>query len=247
MRGNDQMNVQNLVGNWWVRTEQTKPEVGLIVKACLPYVEQIPHIIEVNGRSSATEHYTANFKKLHLNISNPPRQPTFPTAPWLYRGDEISLAIKSKIRPAIIIGISDKLNVSNCDFRANSKRHKNSYLLVAPYYTMREGNELKVPQILINRIRLCMYRHLMWAALPFAHADHESMLRLDHAQPIGNHHNCFKSYGYKVSPEAMPYFIGYLHWFIFNKHRIVEINGKKTPILKEIVDMLQKEYQNVAI
>lgn len=54
----------------------------------------------------------------------------------------------------------------------------------------------------VERIRHCEYPQFLWDSLSVGGPD-ESILRLDHLQPIGAHHNSHEVSEYKLSDNAL--------------------------------------------
>ncbi len=78
-----------------------------------------------------------------------------------------------------------------------ARYHTNRTLLVAPYY----GVEKWRPE-LVEKIKRCAYPQVLWDSLPI-HQGRDSILRLDHVQPIGFHSESYDPTPYALSPEAV--------------------------------------------
>lgn len=63
----------------------------------------------------------------------------------------------------------------------------------------------------MQRIRRCEYPQYFWDRLPLAGAA-ESILRLDHIQPIARHHNAYEWTQYRLSDDALSVFDEWLVW-----------------------------------
>ena len=55
---------------------------------------------------------------------------------------------------------------------------------------------------MVERTRHCEYPQFFWDQLPISGPE-ESILRLNHLQPIGNHHNAHQLSEYKLSDDAL--------------------------------------------
>ena len=88
-------------------------------------------------------------------------------------------------------------------------------ILVAPYYGAdREGKRSGFREEFVERIRRCEYPHYIWDILPLPGGAGESILRLDHIQPIGKHYESYEWTHYSLSEEAMLILNEWLYWLL---------------------------------
>jgi hypothetical protein len=88
-------------------------------------------------------------------------------------------------------------------------------LLVAPYYGIDRGaRRAGFPEPLVTRIRRCEYPQFVWDRLPLAGETEASLLRLDHIQPLGRHHESYEWTEHCLSEEAMFIMDEWLHWLL---------------------------------
>ncbi|MGH8558171.1 MAG: hypothetical protein ACRESZ_12055, partial [Methylococcales bacterium] len=66
----------------------------------------------------------------------------------------------------------------------------------------------------VERVRHCEYPQFHWDKLPISGAD-ESILRLDHLQPFGAHHNSYKVSDFMLNNDAMDILDDLLRWLIW--------------------------------
>ena len=66
----------------------------------------------------------------------------------------------------------------------------------------------------VERIRHCEYPQFVWDKLPIGGPD-ESILRLDHIQPIGMHYNSYDLSGYELGSDALEVIDEYIRWLIW--------------------------------
>ena len=87
-------------------------------------------------------------------------------------------------------------------------------MLVAPYYGADLGGKTGGwrPEF-VERIRRCEYPQYMWDSLPLGGRE-ESILRLDHIQPLGRHGESYELTEYVLGEEAMLLLDDYLDWLI---------------------------------
>jgi hypothetical protein len=121
------------------------------------------------------------------------------------------LVYRAKRRPVLVISaggteIPRELRVGAARFQTNST------LIVAPYYGADQGGSSGgwKPEF-VTRIRRCEYPQYMWDALPLQ-GRNESILRLDHLQPLGKHGESHELTDFQLHPEAMDLVDEYLTW-----------------------------------
>jgi hypothetical protein len=86
---------------------------------------------------------------------------------------------------------------------------------VAPYYGIDRGaKRAGFPEALITRIRRCEYPQFFWEKLPLAGKPEASLLRLDHIQPLGRHHDSYEWKEYCLSDDAVLILDEWLHWLL---------------------------------
>jgi hypothetical protein len=122
--------------------------------------------------------------------------PSLPVAGMPDLPDEIKVVLRAKRRPVVVIGnagieVERKLRLGEVRF------HTNRTLLVSPYYSA-----TKWRGELVEKIRRCAYPQFLWDFLPFS-GYKDSILRLDHIQPIGNHGESYDLTNYCLSEEAL--------------------------------------------
>ena len=83
---------------------------------------------------------------------------------------------------------------------------------MAPYYGADQGGSSGgwKPEF-VARIRRCEYPQYMWDKLPVSGRD-ESILRLDHLQPIGRHGESYDLTDFELHEEALGLVDEYLSW-----------------------------------
>jgi len=57
----------------------------------------------------------------------------------------------------------------------------------------------------------------------------ESILRLDQMHPLGEHHQAFECYGYRLSDAALQIFDEWLNWQIY------DTPGENIPLFRELI------------
>jgi hypothetical protein len=193
---------------WWVRSEDQQLRRGRLIWAFIPHVDQQPYVLVAKGRSEPTEHRLADFEVKPLQGNQVPVGADLPVAGLPPYPGEVRLVYRGKRRPALILGTGGA-DVPK-SLRTGSARHQtNTTILAAPYYGADRGWK---PEF-VQRIRRCEYPQYMWDSLPLSGRS-ESILRLDHAQPVGKHGPSYELTGYELHPEALDVVDEYLTWLL---------------------------------
>jgi hypothetical protein len=181
---------------WWVPVAGGSVTRGRLLWAVVPHVDQHPFALITKGRTEDTDHARADYEVVPL------RQRTFSPLPYLPVAGmpdlpgELKIVSRAKRRLVLVIGnagieVEKSLRIGDARF------HTNRTLLVAPYYSAKTWR----PE-LVEKIRRCAYPQFIWDRLPFSDY-RESILRLDHVQPIGNHGESFELIDLCLSEDAL--------------------------------------------
>ena len=65
----------------------------------------------------------------------------------------------------------------------------------------------------VQRVRRCEYPNFLWDKLPVRGAE-ESILRLDHIQPVGRHHETIEVSPYRLGQDALMILDDWLEWLV---------------------------------
>jgi hypothetical protein len=90
-------------------------------------------------------------------------------------------------------------------------------LIVAPYYGAdQDGRRAGYNSELVNRIRHAEYPQFILDHLPIPGSE-QSILRLDHMQPVGLHYLTYEHSGFCLSDEAVELILDdWLQWFFYS-------------------------------
>jgi hypothetical protein len=206
--------LQSFVDKWWEQTETTELRRGRLIRAFLPHVDQIPYALVVQGRAEATDHTKANYRIEPLRIRTPPSAPRLPVAGLPNLPGEARVALRAKKRPALILSMGGSGVPPDLRGGSSANWMTAPTLLVAPYYGA-EANQKRAgwkPR-LVDRIRHCEFPQYLWDKLPIDGAEF-SILRFDHLQPIGHHHETWEVTNYCLSQDALSLVDEWLRWLI---------------------------------
>jgi len=204
--------IQNYVEPWWIEDDSRKVERGRLLIAFLPHVHQIPYTLIPEGRKLPTDHTSGFFRMEALQIKKPPKLSVLPVAAMPAYDNEIYLVYRAKRRPAIVISEGGDF-VQSSMRTGGAKWQTSPTLIIAPAYgTTQSGKRGGWNQELVMRIRHCEYPQYIWDNLPISADSEESIIRLDHIQPIGNHPAAFEITKYKLDEEALKVVDDWMSW-----------------------------------
>lgn len=208
--------LQSFVGEWWVEDHSKTYQRGQLIWAFLSHVDQIPNQLIAVGRSDPRDHSRADVQIKPLRIKQPPSKPKLPVAALPAFGNEVNIVCRAKKRPALIIcaggdAVEKKLT------RGQPKYQTAPTILVAPFYGIEEGLGKRAgfnPEF-IARVQQCEYPQYVWDILPIGGSTSASLLRLDHIQPIGKHHDSIELTDFRLSDDALQLMDEWLDWLIY--------------------------------
>ncbi|MDI7269862.1 MAG: hypothetical protein QME96_17870 [Myxococcota bacterium] len=202
-----------LVAEWWRTDEDRGLGRGRLVRAFVPHVDQVPLELIPEGRDEPTDHTTARVRIAPLNVRRPASLPRLPVAALPQFPGERRVAYRGKIRPALVLStggsdVPSALRVGGAPWQTSPT------VLVAPYYGV-ERTEKRAGwnPAFVDRIRRAEYPQYAWDVLPVGDV-RESILRLDHLQPVGRHQNAFEWTAHRLSDEALAIIDEWLGWLL---------------------------------
>ncbi len=208
--------LQNLLSDpetWWVQNKEQKPCRGALAYAFLPYTDQIPYGFTPKGRSNPKEHSKAEITVEPLKINQPVEKINLPVAAMLLSKNEVWAAYRAKKRPCLILGASNA-QIEKALTKGKPNHATAPTYIIAPYYGIQQNvNRSGYSAQFVERVRHCEYPQFFWDKLPKSGTE-ESLLRLDHIQPIGAHYQAFNISPYKLSDEALELIDEMLKWLI---------------------------------
>ena len=209
--------VQHVVGSddWWIKSDSKTPCRGALVIAFVPYVEQEPYGFEPLGRKEADQHDIAKIKVAPLRVGQPLKRTELPVAAMPLHGSEVFAAYRAKMRPCLVIG-SVSPSVDKALTRGKPNLSTAPTILIAPFYGVgQDGQRAGYNPRFIERVRHFGYPQFLWDKLP--PDNRESLLRLDHLQPIGTGRGSYKLIGYRLGRDALEIVDGLFQWLIWNR------------------------------
>lgn len=171
-----------------------------------------PKTLVAEARSTPTAHDRALFKLEPMRVRAPPRAPTIPVAALPARAGEVHGVYRTKKRPALV------LSTGGQDLPPEVERNLGwqvaRAVLVAPYYGA-DPSEKRAgwPEEFVKRISRAEYPQYAYDKLPLPGAT-ESILRLDHLQPVGRHHDSYDLTPFVLSDDALMVLDEWLVWLV---------------------------------
>lgn len=210
--------LQSLVASddWWLEEDSPKLQRGSLVWSFAPHIDQVPYQFEPIGRTVATEHSEAEVQVSQVKVNQPLKRAVLPVAAMNLYENEVWAAYRAKKRPCIVFS-SETVVVSNELIKGKSKNATAPTFLAAPFYGVNQnGKRAGYSPEFVERVRHCEYCQFHWDKLPISSSGTtESILRLDHLQPFGRHHDAYSLTGFRLSDDAMDILDDLLNWLIW--------------------------------
>jgi hypothetical protein len=208
--------IQNVVDSWWEICGKDVLKRGTLIKAFVPHVDQIPYTLKPVGRKEAGEHSKAIIEISPLQNSASRSKEILPVAALSIPQDELWTAYRAKKRPCLIIGTKQP-HVDDVLRTGMPKKLTSPTLIVAPYYGADpNGKRAGYNSELVDRIRHAEYPQFILDYLPIKGGPEQSILRLDHIQPVGLHYHAYEHSCFCLSDEAVELILDdWLQWLFY--------------------------------
>jgi len=206
--------LHELVEPWWTTCDPHPLQRGQLIQAFVPHVGLTPYVLHPEGRSSATDHTRALFTVKPLRIRDDRRRGSqLPVAALPMRAGEVWAAYRAKVRWCLVVSVGGTDVDKSLRPSSSPKWQSAPTILVAPYYgAPQSGDRAGWHGPFLERIRACEYPQFLIDSLPLRGKRIESVLRLDHLQPIGRHHDSFTPTEHRLSEDAMDMVDEWLEW-----------------------------------
>lgn len=205
--------IQSLINPWWIEEKGSEIKRGRLIRAFLPHVDQVPKQLIAIGRPDPTDHSRADYTVCPLSVKQPKRS-QLPVAALPAFDNEVNAIYRAKKRPALVICEGGD-SVEKALTWGRPKWQTAPTILVAPYYGVSEGgSRAGFNPVFVDRVRRCEYPQFMWDQLPIGGNTAESLMRLNHVQPIGLHHDSIDVTNFQLSDEALAILDEWITWLI---------------------------------
>lgn len=209
------ISIQNAIdpSPWWIRDNTKDYRRGRLIWAFVPHVDQLPYTVTPIGRADASVHDEATVRIEPLRIRQHQPEMTLPVAGMPCYPGEVRTLYRAKRRPVLIVSEGGE-PVPRGLTLGKPKSHTSLTLLVAPYYggetdSSRAGYHVEF----LKCVRRCEFSQFISDILPLG-GSKESVLRLDHIQPIGKHHDSIEWTEHCLSEDAMEVVDEWITWII---------------------------------
>ena len=207
--------IQTFAEPWWIKDESCEIERGRLIWAFLPHVDQNPMLLIPEDRGQdPTDHSHPIFRIAAMDIGRPQLPPNLPVASLPNFHAEKRTVYRAKKRPALIISTGGDA-IEKRLVTGGGRSLKNHTVLVAPYYGAdQDGSRAGFKPEFLDRIRHGHYPQFIWDALPLSSKTKDSILRLDHLQPLGRDKKTIECTQWKLSSEAMVIVYDWISWLL---------------------------------
>ena len=220
--------IQYLAPKWWTPATSTALCRGALVLAHSQYFSQIP--VEIYPeRVDAEDHHTAYLRARPLRADSrrlPEQDLPVAGLPRLEDADAWA-AFRVKKRPCLILGCVEFEAIEGRLVAGMPKHKTHEFVLAAPYYSVSHEGISSYNAPFCDYVRHAKFSRFFWDNLP-SPCGRESILRLDHAQPLGLHYQSYSHTGFCIDEKAMPIMDEWLAWFLFG------IDGKEIAAFREL-------------
>lgn len=207
----DDLGIQRYFDSWWTSCEASTPRRGQLCRAFVPHVDLTPQTLIPEARVDARDHSRATFTLGPLRVRAPRSRAHLPVAGLPQLPGEVYSVHRAKTRPCLIISTGGGVVSKELRPSTSPKWQTAPTLLVAPYYGAPiTGERSGWYPPLIERIRQCEYPQFILDRLPDEKI--RSVLRLDHIQPIGRHHESYELLPYRLCDGALELLDDWLVW-----------------------------------
>lgn len=207
--------LQSCAESWWVKDESRSLVRGRLIWSFLPHVDQQPLILIPEDRGEdPTNHKNPIYRIADMDVRRPPLPPRLPVAGLPNFHEETKTVYRAKKRPALVLCDGGEKIAKRLVGRGGSWLGKQT-VVVAPYYGAdQSGKRAGVNPAFLARVRLANYPQFMWESLPLPSLTSDSILRLDHIQPVGRSRDNIQCTEWMLSPEALVYLDDWLRWLL---------------------------------
>lgn len=212
MTENNRPAIQDIVSSWWESSEEISLSPGRLALTFAPFPDVVTRGLVIEGREIDTDHSSARFRVEPIKSGSPPKLSSLPVAALPTNPGESYVAQRGKTRPVLVLG-SGGVEVPRQVLSGGPGYQRKAFVLVAPYYgTAKDGKRAGFPPEFIDRVRCGQYPQFMLDYLPPGNV--ESLLRFDHAFPVGDSNSNFKLLPFCLSCEALELTWDWLQWVI---------------------------------
>lgn len=221
--------------DWWEETDTPDLTAGRLVKAFVPFVDQVPKALVAKGRTQAREHSLADCEIIHINSDRLFARSTLPVAALPCHSGEVRAIYNAKKRPALILSPPCEDVHDKC-LTGKPRNLSSPTVLVAPYYGRDEGTGRRAgfSQSFADRVATCEWPQFFWDKLPLDSPEtKESILRLDHLHPMSTHYIAYEPTPWRLCQDATDFMHEYATWYLTGK--IQDHATAQLPLIRDVL------------
>ena len=211
---------QSLIAPWWVETQDRSFAAGRLVWAFVKHVDQVPQALVATGRGdNPRQHSLADCEIVPVSSDKLFSRSRLPVAALPCFDREIRAVYRAKKRPVLVLTVpGPEIDRKALGFTDKPKAMTARTLMVAPFYGIDEGTGRRAgwPAPFVERVKRCEYPEYVYDNLPLDLVK-ESILRLDHIQPISTHHVAYEATGWTLSDEALAVMQEWVAWHLLGR------------------------------
>ena len=201
---------------WWSDAPDQTLVRGRLIRAFIPFVEQEPFALVLEGRAEPTSHERATYRMVPFALRDRHVPPQIPVAALPHVMGERRFVYRGKIRPALVLGVGGQ-EVPRSLVSSSARWMAAKTILVAPYFGAdQDGSRGGWPPPFVQRIRRAEFPQYLWDSLPIG-ATSESILRLDQTQCIGCDCKAIEVLPYRLGDLALELLDEWLIWLLQEK------------------------------
>ena len=209
--------IQSLTTTWWEEDTSKVISRGSVVWTYVQFFSEVPFEL-VPKRADSERHDTATLTARPLYAGG--RRSNMEDLPVAalprLAGADCYIVNRAKRRPCLVLGGVNRKEVERQLTSGMAKSASHEFLMVAPYFSVKQEGRSGYNPAFIERIMHAEYSRFFWEFLP-GDWGHESILRFDLMQPIGFHHQAFEHTGYRLSEDALRLTDEWLGWVLYDR------------------------------
>lgn len=230
--------VHDFISPWWVKAEDAIIAPGRLLWAFVKHVDQQPMALVAKGRTDdAGQHALAECEIVPINSDKLFVRSQLPVASLPCYEREVRAVYRAKKRPVLALSLPGaQIDRQALGFKGKPQNLTAKTILVAPYYGVDEGTGRRAgwPQAFVSRVKRCEYPQFAWDSLPISQVK-ESILRLDHIQPISSLHIAYEPTEWTLSEEALRVMQEWVAWHLLGESPDIEDESSSLALLRTVL------------
>lgn len=206
--------IQAYYKSWWLEdSDKPLPCRGRLIRAFIPHVDQVPMALVPRDRTdNVRQHQLADCDIMPLDYNSVMRPEGLPVAGIPCFPKEARGVYRVKKRPALILAMPGE-EIPKSLILGKPRHQTLPTFIIAPYYGADEstGSRAGFSSAFLDRVRRLEYSRFFWDKLPILGVD-ESILRIDHMQPLGTNYKAWENTSFRLSDDALSFMEEIVQW-----------------------------------